>query len=152
MLPPRGIVEAPGHVGAARLRGAGPSGIKVTYAQTMRVRQLIIHLSQVLVEVIRGGNIALPSCCASGGIDKVCQGNIVVYDLHRDRIQTVGANYIRYSVADERQVGGWIRRLGRRLSKITGTFKGGGNPGTAQEGTRCLTQPRVREEKEGLVR
>src|SRR5213080_925372 len=151
MLPPSGILEAPGYVGTARLRGAGSSGIKVTYGQTVSVVELVVHLSQILVEVKGGGNIALPSCVASAE-GNVGQGNVVVDDLHRHRIQTVGADHVRDAVADESCVSGRIGGLGRGSREVAGAFQGGGNAGTAQECARCLAQSRVGEEEEGLVR
>src|SRR6266404_9933709 len=98
MLPPRGILEAPGHVGVAPLRGAGSSGIKVTYGQTMRVVELVVRLSQILVKVIGGRNIALPSrvAIAEGNVG---QGNVGIDDLHRYCILTVRADYVRDAVA-----------------------------------------------------
>src|SRR6266481_5573803 len=128
MLPPRGILEAPGHVGAAPLRGAGSSGIKVTYGQTMRVVELVVHLSQVLVEVIGGGNISLPSCVASAERN-IGQGNVGADDLRRHRIQTVGTDHVRDAVADERCVSGRVSRLGRRSREVAGAFQSGGNAG-----------------------
>src|SRR5260221_9781843 len=107
MLAPRGILETPGHVGTARLRGAGSSGIKVTYAQTVIGVELVVHLSQILVEVIGGGNIALPLVAR-----RVGERDVVVDDLHRHRIQTVGANYISDAVADESQASRGIDGLG----------------------------------------
>ena len=112
MLPPGGILEAPGHVGAAPLRGAGSSGIKVTYAQTVSGVELVVHLSQILVEVIGRGNIALPSGVASAE-GNVGQGNVGVDDLSRHRIDTIGADYVDDAVAYERCVSGRIRWLGR---------------------------------------
>src|SRR5258706_15807500 len=103
MLPPRGILETPGHVGAAPLRGAGSSGIKVNYGKTMRVVELVVHLSQILVEVIRGGNIALPSCVAIAE-DNVGQGNVRLVDLSRHRIDAVGPDYVVDSVPPQSQL------------------------------------------------
>src|SRR5712672_1930778 len=111
MLAPRGILEAPGHVGAAPLRGAGSSGIKVTYGQTMRVVELVVHLSQILVEVVGGGNIALPPCVASAE-GNVGQGNVGVDDFPCHGIDTIGADYVDDAIADERGVGSRIRWLG----------------------------------------
>src|SRR5258705_524332 len=105
MLPPGGILDAPGHVGAAPLRGAGSAGIEVTYAQTVSGVELVVHLSQILVKVKRRGNIALPSCIAIGKAN-VGQRNVAIDDLPRDRINSVRANYIRHSVADEGSVSG----------------------------------------------
>src|SRR5258708_15510704 len=150
MLPPRGILEAPGYVGATPLRGAGSSGIKVTYGQTMRVVELVVHLSQILVEVIGGGNIALPSCVASAERN-VGQGNVGVDDLQRHRIQTVGADHVRDAVADESCVSGGIGGLGRGSREVAGAFQGGGNAGAAQECARCLAQSRVGDEEKSLV-
>src|SRR5450432_3180788 len=123
MLPPRGILEAPGHVGATSLRGAGSARIKVTYAQTVSGVELVFHLSQILVEVIRGGNITLPSSRAIG-VDNVGQGNVRVDDLRRHRIQTVGANYVEDAVANERCVSGGIGRFGRGGREVAGAFQG----------------------------
>src|SRR5258707_6470690 len=111
MLPPRGILEAPGHVGAAPLRGAGSSGIKVTYGQTMLVVELVVHLSQILVEVIGGGNIALPSRVAIAERN-VGKGNVVVDDLHRHWIEAVRADYVGDAVTREGQIILWIGGLG----------------------------------------
>src|SRR6267142_1770782 len=126
MLPPRRILDAPGHVGAAPLRGAGSSGIKVTYAQTVVGVELVVHLSQILVEVKWRGNIALPSgvAIAEGNVG---QGNVGIDDPPRHRINSVRANYIRHSVARERPIVSGIGRFGCRGSKIAGAFKGGGN-------------------------
>src|SRR4029077_17795430 len=110
MLPPRGILEAPGHVGAAPLRGAGSSGIKVTYGQTVSFVELVVRLSQILVEVIGGGNIALPSCVAIAE-SNVGQGNVSIDDLSGHRIDTIGADDIEDSEAGERRVRGGIGGL-----------------------------------------
>jgi len=82
--------------------------------KTMRVVELVVHLSQILVEVKWRGNIALPSCVAVAE-GNVGQGNVVIDDLPRDRINSVRANYIRHSVADEGRVSGgnrsvWLQR------------------------------------------
>src|SRR5437762_8356809 len=100
MLPPGGILKTPRQVRVARLRGAGSAGIKVTYRQTMHVVELVVHLSQILVEVIGGGNVALPSYVAITE-GNVGQGNVGVDDLHRHRIQTAGADHVRDAGADE---------------------------------------------------
>src|SRR5438105_2144722 len=99
MLPPGGILEAPRHVGTAPLRSAGSAGIKVTYRQTMHVVELVVHLSQILVEVIGGGNIALPSCVASAE-GNVGQGNVGVDDLRGHRLDAIGAIPAGEVVAD----------------------------------------------------
>ena len=135
MLPPGGILEAPGHVGAARLRGAGSAGIKVTYRQTMHVVELVVHLSQILVEVIGGGNIALPSCVASAE-GNVGQGNVGVDDLPGHRIDAIRANHIGDAVADERCVNRGIGGLGRGSREVAGALQGGGHAGAAEEGAR----------------
>src|SRR5213080_2906334 len=132
MLPPSGILEAPGYVGTARLRGAGSSRIKVTYGQTMRVVELVVHLSQILVEVIGGGNIALPSCVAIAERN-VGQGNVAVDDLHRHRIQTVGADHVGDAGADERCVIGGIGRLGPGSREVANAFQSSGDASAAQE-------------------
>src|SRR5258707_10531194 len=137
MLPPRGILEAPGHVGAAPLRGAGSSGIKVTYGQTMRVVELVVHLSQILVEVIGGGNIALPSCVASAERN-VGQGNVGVDDLHRHRIQTVGADHVRDAVADESCVSGGGGGGGGGERGRAGGVPGGGELGAPRRWVALL--------------
>src|SRR4030095_14281568 len=126
MLSPRGILDAPGHVGAAALRGAGSSGIKVTYAQTMSGVELVVHLPQIFVEVKWGGNIALPSCVAVWE-GNVGQGNVGICDRPRGRSVSLAANYVSDSVADECRVSGRIGRFGCRGSKIAGAFQRGGN-------------------------
>src|ERR1041384_99140 len=150
MLPPGGILETPGYVGATRLRGAGSSGIKVAYGQAMRGVEWVVHLSQILVEVIGGGKITLPSGRAIR-VSNVRQRDEVVDDLHRHRIHAVGADHIRDAVADERSVGRRISGLGPGRRKVADAFQRGGNTGAAQECARRLAQSRVREEEEGFV-
>src|SRR6185503_8504100 len=99
MLPPRGILKAPRYVGAARLSGAGASGIKVTNTQTMLVVELVVHFSEILVKVIGSGYIALPSCVTIRERN-VGRRNVVVDDLHRHRILPVGADHVRHAVAN----------------------------------------------------
>src|ERR1700681_4572721 len=113
----------------------------------MRVVELVVRLSQILVEIKGGGNIALPSCVTSAE-GNVGQGNVGIDDLHCHRIQTVGADHVSDAVADESCVSGGIGGLGRVSREVAGAFQGGGNAGAAQECARCLTQSRVREEKE----
>src|SRR4029453_10492396 len=97
------------------------------------------QLSQILVGVKGSGNIALPPGVAIGE-GNVGQGNVSIDDLPRNRINSVRANYMRHSVANERRVGGGIGRLGCRGCKIAGAFQGGGNAGAAQKRTRYLAQ------------
>ena len=112
--------------------------------------ELIVHLSQILVGVKWGGNISLPPGVAIGE-SNVGQRNVGIDDLPRHWINSVRANYIRHSVADEGRVSGGIGRFGCRGSKIAGAFQGGGNAGAAQECAGCLAQSRVGEEEESLV-
>src|SRR5436853_3932307 len=126
MLPPRGILEAPWHIGTARLRGAGSSGIKVTYAQTVNGVELVVHLSQHLVEVIGGGNITLPLVAG-----RVGKRNVVVNDLRSDWIDSVRTDYVSDAVADERQAVLGIDGLGPGGREVAGTFQSGGNDGAA---------------------
>src|ERR1051325_1343201 len=150
MLAPRGILKAPWQVGAAGLRRAGTSSIKVTYAQAVSVVELIVHLSQIFVEVIRGSNISLPSCVAIGQ-RKVGKWDVVVDDLHGHRILTVGADHVRDAVADERPVSGRIGGLGRRSREVAGAFQRSGHPSAAQECTRGLTESRIGKEEKRFV-
>ena len=91
---------------------------------------------------------AILRCHREGNVG---QRNVVIDDLRRHRIDSVGADHIRDAVADERRVGRGIGRLGRRGSKIAGAFQGGGNAGAAQECAGGLAQSRIGDEEEGLV-
>src|SRR3954462_13165514 len=101
MLPPGGILEAPGQVAAASPRSARATGIKVADAQTMCVVELVVGLSEILIEIVGGRNIALPSRVAVRERN-VGRGYKVSEDPHRHRIHPGGADYVRYPVADER--------------------------------------------------
>src|ERR1043165_3486920 len=97
--------------------------------------ELVIYFSQILVEVIGSGNIALPLVPR-----RVGERNVVVDDFHRHRIQTVRTNYIGDAGADESQPSRRIDGLGSGGRKVASAFQRSGNDGAAQKGARCLPQ------------
>src|ERR1051326_4020418 len=139
MLPPRGILKTPRQVPAAAPRSAGPAGIEVTYAQAVLGSELVVNLSQILVEVVRGRYIALPSGVAIGQRN-IRRWDEVTDDLHRHWIHTIRTDHIRDAVADERCVSSRIGGLGRGSCEIADALQGGGNASAAQECARRLTQ------------
>ena len=96
MLPPFELLAGPGQVAAARLHCVASLSYEVTQGQAVRGVDLVVQLPQKLVSVKGTGNIALPS--AAGNVGK---GDVVVDDLHRHRIDTVGADYVSDAVANE---------------------------------------------------
>src|SRR6267378_3678720 len=146
MLPPFELLAGPGQVAAPRLNCVGSRSIEVTESEAVRGVQLMVQLSQKFVRVKWTGNIALPFAAGNVG-----SGNVVVDDLHRHRIETVGADYVGDAFAGECQTGGRIDRLGPGGAEVADTFQSGRNDGPVQKCVGRLAQAGIGEEEEALV-
>ena len=87
VLPPLELLVGPGQVAGARPHRVRAGGQEVAAGETVGRVELVIDLQQDLVGVVRAGHVALPDVAGNVG-----RRNVRVDDLHRHRIEPVGAD------------------------------------------------------------
>src|ERR1051326_931714 len=146
VLTPFELLAGPGQIAAAGLYRVGPRRFKIAEGQPMLSIELMIQLHQEIVGIKRAGHVPLPLVPRDVG-----HRNVGVDDFHCYRIETVGADYVSYAVADESSAGRRIDRFRPRGGEITGPFKSGRNHGAVEKRTGRLPQTRIREKEKRLV-
>ena len=129
MLSPGRILETPRQVAVATSASARSASIEVIESQSMSAVKLIVHLSEIFIEVKRGRNITLPSRIT------IWEDSIRIRDIGVDylpsyRVDTICTNYVRHAVTYKRCVGGGVGWFGCRRRKVSGAFECGRNPST----------------------